>query len=138
MCLREGANFLARSSYGSSEPWCSRPLICCIDGLKGSDAIQSVFPESSVQLCIVHRYAISSSMLAVASFFIKDLRTVYGAVNKDSAAANLDLSLWGEMYPIVIKSWRDNWERLMSISNILQPSVNSFIRPIRLRGITDR
>jgi putative transposase len=92
-------------------------LICCIDGLKGfPDAIQSVFPESSVQLCIVHQ--IRNSIKYVGSKhqkeFIKDLRTVYGAVNKDSAAANLDLleSKWGEMYPIVIKSWRDNWERL--------------------------
>ena len=92
-------------------------LGCCIDGLKGfPDAIQSVFPESSVQLCIVHQ--IRNSIKYVGSKhqkeFIKDLRTVYGAVNKDSAAANLDLleSKWGEMYPIVIKSWRDNWERL--------------------------
>ena len=46
--------------------------------------------------------------------FIKDLRTVYGAVSKDAAEANLDTlaGKWEEMYPIVIKSWRDNWERL--------------------------
>ena len=45
---------------------------------------------------------------------MKDLKRVYGAVSKDAADAELDSleSKWGEQYPIVIKSWRDNWERL--------------------------
>lgn len=45
---------------------------------------------------------------------LKDLKLVYKAVNKETAESNLDdLELkWGEQYPIVIKSWRDNWERL--------------------------
>ena len=92
-------------------------LICCVDGLKGfPDAIQSVFPETSVQLCVVHQ--IRNSIKYVGSKhqkeFLKDLKTVYGAVSKDSALAQLDMvdEKWGEMYPIVIKSWRDNWERL--------------------------
>ena len=89
----------------------------CIDDLKGfPGAIQSVFPESSVQLCIVHQ--IPNSIKYVGSKhqkeFIKDLKTVYGDVNKEAAEANLELlaGKWGEMYPIVIKSWRNNWERL--------------------------
>lgn len=113
----EGANFWLEVLTDLQNRGVRDILICCIDGLKGfPDAIQSVFPESSVQLCIVHQ--IRNSIKYVGSKhqkeFIKDLRTVYGAVNKDSAAANLDLleSKWGEMYPIVIKSWRDNWERL--------------------------
>ena len=92
-------------------------LICCVDGLKGSpNAIQSVFPETSVQLCVVHQ--IRNSIKYVGSKhqkeFLKDLKTVCGAVSKDSALAQLDMvdEKWGEMYPIVIKSWRDNWERL--------------------------
>lgn len=46
--------------------------------------------------------------------FLKNLKTVYGAVSKVSALAQLGMvdEKWGEMYPIVIKSWRDNWERL--------------------------
>ena len=45
---------------------------------------------------------------------MKDLKLVYQAVNKDAAEKALDdLELkWGEDYPIVIKSWRDNWDRL--------------------------
>lgn len=92
-------------------------LIACVDGLKGfSYAIASVFPETTVQLCIAHQ--IRKSIKYVASknqmVFMKDLKLVYQAVNKDAAEKALDdLEIkWGEDYPIVIKSWRDNWERL--------------------------
>lgn len=45
---------------------------------------------------------------------MRDLKLVYQAVNKDAAEKALDdLEIkWGEDYPIVIKSWRDNWNRL--------------------------
>ena len=101
--------------------WRSRMLdpvyaICCIDGLIGfPDTIQSVLPDTSVQLCIVHQ--IRSSIKYVGSKhqkeFLRDLKTVYGAVSKETAETQLDTleSKWGEMYPIVIKSWRDNWKR---------------------------
>lgn len=92
-------------------------LIACVDGLKGfPDAIQSVFPDTIVQLCIVHQ--IRNSIKYVGSKhqkeFMKDLKHVYGAVSKEAAETEL-LHLdekWGEKYPIVIKSWQDNWERL--------------------------
>ena len=67
-------------------------------------------------LCIVHQ--IRNSIKHVGSKhqkeFLRDLKTVYGAVSKEAAETQLDAleSKWGEMYPIVIKSWRDNWERL--------------------------
>lgn len=92
-------------------------LITCIDGLKGfPDAIKSVFPETNVQLCIVHQ--IRNSLKYVGSknqkVFLADLKRVYSAVSKEAAETQLDSleTKWGEQYPIVIKSWRDNWERL--------------------------
>lgn len=83
--------------------------IACVDGLKGfPDAIQSVFSDTIVQLCIFHQ--IRNSVKYVGSKhqkeFMRDLKHVYGAVNKESAATGL-LNLeekWGEKYPIVIKS----------------------------------
>ena len=92
-------------------------LIACVDGLKGfPDAIQSVFPNTIVQLCIVHQ--IRNSIKYVGSKhqkeFLKDLKRVYGAVSKEAAETeffNLN-EKWGEKYPIVIKSWQDNWEKL--------------------------
>lgn len=113
----EGANFWLEVMTDLQNRGVRDIIICCVDGLKGfPDAIQSVFPEASVQLCIVHQ--IRNSIKHVGSkhqkAFIKDLKTVYGAVNKDAAETQLDEleETWGEMYPVVIKSWRDNWERL--------------------------
>ena len=110
----EGANFWLDVMTDLQNRGVRDILICCVDGLKGfPDAIQSVFPETSVQLCVVHQ--IRNSIKYVGSKhqkeFLKNLKTVYGAVSKDSALAQLDMvdEKWGEMYPIVIKSWRDNW-----------------------------
>ena len=76
-------------------------LIACVDGLKGfPDAIQSVFPNTIVQLCIVHQ--IRNSIKYVGSKhqkeFLKDLKRVYGAVSKEAAETeffNLN-EKWGE------------------------------------------
>ena len=113
----EGANFWLEVLSDLQNRGVRDILICCIDGLRGfPDAIQSVFPNTSVQLCIVHQ--IRSSIKHVGSKhqkeFLRDLKTVYGAVSKETAETQLDAlaGKWGEMYPIVIKSWRDNWERL--------------------------
>lgn len=113
----EGANFWLGVLTDLQSRGVRDILIACVDGLKGfPDAIASVFPETTAQLCIVHQ--IRNSIKYVASKrqkeFMKDLKQVYQAVNKDAAEQALDeLELkWGEDYPIVIKSWRDNWERL--------------------------
>lgn len=113
----EGANFWLEVLTDLQNRGVEDIMICCVDGLKGfPDAIQSVFPDTAVQLCIVHQ--IRNSIKYVGSKhqkeFIKDLKRVYGAVSKDAAETELDNleSKWGEQYPIVIKSWRDNWQRL--------------------------
>ena len=113
----EGANFWLNVLTDLQTRGVCDILIACVDGLKGfPDAIQSVFPDTIVQLCIFHQ--IRNSVKYVGSKhqkeFMRDLKHVYGAVNKESAATGL-LNLeekWGEKYPIVIKSWQDNWERL--------------------------
>ena len=92
-------------------------LIACVDGLKGfPEAINTAFPNTEVQLCIVHQ--IRNSLKFIASKnqkeFIADLKTVYQATSKDVAEYNL-LKLeekWGAKYPMVIKSWQQNWDNL--------------------------
>ncbi|MEO1419281.1 MAG: IS256 family transposase [Bacteroidota bacterium] len=92
-------------------------LISCIDNLKGfSQAIESIFPQTEVQLCIVHQ--IRNSLRYITSDdskpFLKDLKKVYQAKSKESAELHLDEleKKWGEKYPVVILSWRNNWDRL--------------------------
>ncbi len=92
-------------------------LIACIDGLKGfPEAINSAFPQTEVQLCIVHQ--IRNSLKNVSSKnqkeFMVDLKTVYQASSLDLAEHNLLMldEKWGKKYPIVIKSWNNNWHNL--------------------------
>jgi len=115
----EGANFWLSVLTDLQNRGVQDILIACVDGLKGfPDAISAVFPDTTIQLCIVHQ--IRNSIKYVASKnqkeFMKDLKKVYQAANKESAEMELDAleAKWGEDYPIVIKSWRDNWERLSS------------------------
>ena len=97
-------------------------LIACIDGLKGFlEAIETIFHKTEVQLCVVHQ--IRNSLRYVGSKnqkeFMVDLKRVYKATNKDLAESELDKleDKWNGKYPIVIKSWRNNWEWLSQFFN---------------------
>ena len=92
-------------------------LIACIDNLGGfEEAIGSIFPKTEVQSCIVHQ--IRNTIKYVASKDVKtviaDVKLIYRAINKEIAEENLDAleKKWGAKYPIVIKSWRNNWHKL--------------------------
>lgn len=113
----EGANFWLQVLTDLSNRGIKDILIACVDGLKGfPEAIEAIFPTTEVQLCVVHQ--IRNSLKYVGSNnqkeFMVDLKRVYKANNKDLAAAELDIlaEKWNDKYPIVIKSWRNNWERL--------------------------
>ena len=116
-CEFEGAHFWLGVLNDLKARGIEDILIACIDGLKGfPEAIQAAFPRTEVQLCVVHQ--IRNSIKHVASknkkAFMVDLKTVYQAETKDLAEYNL-LRLeekWGDKYPMVIKSWQNNWDNL--------------------------
>ena len=92
-------------------------LIACVDGLKGfPEAIASIFPQTEVQLCVVHQ--IRNSLRYIASkdpkAFMADLKLVYRADTKAAAELALDEleTKWSEKYPIVLESWRKKWDLL--------------------------
>lgn len=113
----EGANFWLQVLTDLSNRGVKDVLIACVDGLKGfPEAIEAIFPNTEIQLCVVHQ--IRNSLKYVGSKnqkeFMADLKRVYKAGTKDLAASELDIlaGKWNEKYPIVITSWRNNWERL--------------------------
>jgi transposase-like protein len=116
-CESEGAHFWLSVLNDLKARGVEDILVACIDGLKGfPEAITTAFPRTEVQLCIVHQ--IRNSLKHVASKnqkeFMVDLKTVYQASNKEIAANNL-LQLeekWGKKYPMVIRSWTENWDNL--------------------------
>ncbi len=92
-------------------------LIACVDGLKGfPEAIESIYPNTEIQHCIIHQ--IRNSMKYVASknqkAFMADLKCVYKAATLNAAESALDEleTKWGDKYPMVINSWRSKWPTL--------------------------
>jgi len=122
----EGANFWLSVLNDLRNRGVEDILIACVDGLTGfPEAIQSAFPKTEVQLCVVHQ--IRQSIRYVASkdqkAFLKDLRTVYAADTKDQAEQNLLLldEKWGAKYPIVLKSWQTKWDYLSAYFKYTKP-----------------
>lgn len=92
-------------------------LITCTDNLNGfTDAIRTVFPEAATQVCVVHQIRNSCRYVSYKDLkeFTGDLKTIYGAVNKEAASLALDKfeKKWGNKYQYAVKSWRTNWDDL--------------------------
>jgi putative transposase len=90
-------------------------LICCVDGLKGfPEAIEAVFPQTTVQTCIVHLIRASLRYVPRRSYdaVIKDLKPIYTASNPDTALLALDAfeEKWGQLLPPVVQAWREAWD----------------------------
>lgn len=92
-------------------------LIACVDGLKGKPfAIESVFPATVVQICIVPQ--IRNSLVLVSyqerKRIAADLKLVYAATTTQEALTQLDIfaAQWDARYPLISKSCRANWTRI--------------------------
>jgi putative transposase len=93
-------------------------LIACVDGLKGfPDAIETIFPKTEIQLCIVHmirnslKYVSWKERKTVAA----DLKTIYRAASAEEAEQALDAfaEKWDARFPQISKSWRTRWENVI-------------------------
>ncbi|AUX71439.1 IS256 family transposase [Erwinia pyrifoliae] len=92
-------------------------LIACVDGLKGfPDAINSVYPQTNIQLCIIHMVRNSLKYVSWKDYkaVTGGLKTVYQAPTEEAALMALDkfAGIWDEKYPQISKSWRTHWENL--------------------------
>jgi transposase-like protein len=114
----EGAKFWLSVLTELSNRGVKDILIACVDGLTGfPDAIASIFPKTTIQLCIVHmirnslRYVSWKDRKALAAA----LRKVYTAVTADEARSELEKlkSEWHSKYPSVYKSWDSRWENVI-------------------------
>lgn len=112
----EGAKFWLKVCNELKNRGIQDILIICIDGLKGfPDAIHTVFPETKVQLCIIHQ--IRNTLKYIASkdqrTFMRDLKKVYGAESEEIAMANLEsmMESW-KKYAVMLEGWLDKWDNL--------------------------
>jgi putative transposase len=93
-------------------------LIACVDGLKGfPEAIESVFPQTVVQLCIVHlvRHSLNYVNWKERKEVARDLKTIYTSATDVEAEQRLaEFSMkWDAKYPMIAKSWHSNWARVI-------------------------
>ena len=95
-------------------------LIACVDGLKGfPDAITAVYPQTRIQLCIIHmvrnslRYVSWKDYKAITS----DLKRIYQSTTEEAALQALEAfaSTWDDKYPQISKSWYAHWQNLNTL-----------------------
>lgn len=115
----EGANFWLSVLTDLQNRGVKDILIACIDNLNGFPAaINTVFPQTEIQTCVVHQ--IRNSLKYIASkdqkAFMVDLKPVYKADTLEQAELRMDdlEAKWGKKYEKVIESWRNNWPKLTS------------------------
>ena len=97
-------------------------LIACVDELKGiPDAIQTIYPDTQIQLCIVHmvRNAIKYVPWKDYKSVTADLKNNYQAITEEEALLSLDYfcEKWDQKYPQIGKSWKAHWENLNTLFN---------------------
>ena len=95
-------------------------LIACVDGLKGfPEAIAAEYPETRIQLCIVHMVRNSLKYVSWKDYkaVTTDLKRIYQATTEDQALAELDRfgQQWDATYPQIIKSWTTHWVNLRTL-----------------------
>ena len=111
----EGAKFWMQVLSDLKQRGVQDILICCVDGLKGfPEAIEAVFPQTTVQTCIVHliRHSLKYVPRRQYDQVVKDLKPIYTAIDADHALQALEAfeQKWGAQLPVIGQAWRDAWE----------------------------
>lgn len=114
----EGAKFWLRVITELKNRGVEDILIACVDGLKGfPEALESVFPKTTVQTCIVHMIRNSTKYVSWKDRkqVARELKPIYTAVDREAAELALEEfdEAWGGQYPMISQSWRTNWERIV-------------------------
>ena len=114
----EGAKFWLKVFNDLKTRGCHDILIAVVDGLKGlADAINTVFPKTTVQTCIVHliRNSLDYAGWKDRKLVAQALRPIYTAVSEAAASDELDAFAkgpWGLKYPSIVQSWTRAWEHV--------------------------
>jgi putative transposase len=113
----EGAKFWMQVLTDLKQRGVQDILIACVDGLKGfPEAIEALFPRTTVQTCIVHliRHSLRYVPRRQYDAVVKDLKPIYTAIDADQALVALETfeEKWGQQLPVIGQAWRDAWEHV--------------------------
>jgi putative transposase len=111
----EGAKFWMQVLTDLKQRGVRDILICCVDGLKGfPEAIEAIYPQTTVQTCIVHLIRQSLKYVPRRQYdqVTKDLKPIYTAIDADHALQALEAfeEKWGAQLPVIGQAWRSSWE----------------------------
>ncbi|MFL0557350.1 MULTISPECIES: IS256 family transposase [Paenibacillus] len=92
-------------------------LIICVDNLSGfSEAIAACYPKTEIQKCIIHQIRNSTRYVSYKDLkkVTADLKPIYKAATEEGALLEMERfeEVWGAKYPLIVRSWRNNWEEL--------------------------
>lgn len=115
----EGAKFWLQVLTEMKNRGAQDVFVACIDGLKGfPDAIEAVFPQAQIQLCVVHlvRHSLNYVSWKRRRTVAADSRPIYAAPTAEAAAQRLEefAAKWDKTHPTISQVWRRNWERITS------------------------
>lgn len=116
----EGAKFWLQVVTELKNRGVKEIFIACVDGLKGfPEAIEAVYPNTQIQLCIVHmvRHSLNYVSWKQRKEVATDLKAIYQAPTVEMAEKNLDTfaAKWDASHPTIARSWRNNWERIIPL-----------------------
>jgi putative transposase len=111
----EGAKFWMQVLTELKQRGVQDILIACVDGLKGfPEAIEAIFPRTTVQTCVVHliRHSLKYVPRREREQVARDLKPIYTAVDADAAQAVLEAfdEKWGNRFPVITQAWLNAWE----------------------------
>ena len=149
----EGAKFWLRVMNELRNRGVEDILLAVVDGLKGfPDAILAVFPEASVQTCIVHLLRTSLDFVSFkdrksVATALKDIYRALDAVAAEEALTTFEAGPWGQKYPAIGQSWRRVWaevipfyafpievRRILYTTNAIEALNSKLRRAVRARG----
>ena len=110
----EGAKFWMQVVTELKNRGVGKIYVACVDGLKGfTEAINSIFPDTVVQLCIVHMIRNSTKYVSYKDLkeVTTDLKKIYSATNEEEGSSELEkfTKKWDDKYPVISDIWRRNW-----------------------------
>jgi putative transposase len=114
----EGAKFWMQVLSELKQRGVSDILICCVDGLKGfPEAIEAIFPQTTVQTCVVHliRHSLKYVPRRERERVARDLKPIYTAIDADAAQQALEAfdEKWGQRFPVITQAWLNAWEYMI-------------------------
>jgi len=149
----EGSKFWMQVVTELKNRGLSQIYVACVDGLKGfTEAINSVYPKTIVQLCIVHMIRNSLKYVSYKDKkeLCTDLKKIYTSINEEEAEKALDSlgSKWNSKYPVVEGIWRRNWSgvtplfsfpkeirRTIYTTNIIESANRQIRKIIKNKGV---